>query len=204
MDPRRLVVGLGFLSAMAMAAGLVLAPAAPADDEKKPDKPYEFTLADHNGKKVSLADFADRIVVLEWMNYDCPFSVRHYKRGTFKGLAGKYKDKGVVWLAVNSTHYATAEKNKEWAGKHGVPYPILDDHAGDVGHLFDAKTTPDIRILKGGKVAYKGGIDDDPGGTKTAPTPYVDRALEELTSGKDVTTPETKPYGCSVKYAKGK
>ena len=27
-------------------------------------------------------------------------------------------------------------------------------------------------------------------------------ALDEVTAGKSVTTAETKPYGCSVKYAK--
>jgi hypothetical protein len=28
---------------------------------------------------------------------------------------------------------------------------------------------------------------------------YIDKTLGELTSGKKVTTPETKPYGCSIK-----
>jgi len=31
---------------------------------------------------------------------------------------------------------------------------------------------------------------------------YVDKALAELTAGKAVSTPKTKPYGCTVKYAR--
>jgi peroxiredoxin len=181
---------------------IYLEPAGAA--EAKPAAGPDFTLLDQRGNRVRLSDFADRIVVLEWVNFDCPFAKRHYQRGTFNRLAEKYRGKGVVWFAINSTHYATVATNKAGAETYGALYLILDDHAGDVGRLFGAKTTPDIRILKGGQVVYKGGIDDDPGGRKETPINYVDQALEELTAGKDVTAPETKPYGCSVKYAKGK
>jgi peroxiredoxin len=166
------------------------------------DGVLDFTLPDEEGEPVNLADYADKIVVLEWVNYDCPYSKRHYDRNTFDELATKYRDEGVVWFAVNSTHYARPSNNKEFAEKHDVVYPILDDHSGKIGHKFDAKTTPDIRIIKDGKVVYTGGIDDDPRGNKDDPTNYVDRALAELVAGEEVSTPETRPYGCSVKYAK--
>jgi len=31
---------------------------------------------------------------------------------------------------------------------------------------------------------------------------YVEKALGELTSGKEVSIPKTRPYGCTVKYAR--
>ena len=31
---------------------------------------------------------------------------------------------------------------------------------------------------------------------------YVDKALSEIIGGKAVSTPKTKPYGCTVKYPK--
>ena len=43
-----------------------------------------FTLADSAGNEVSLSDFEGKIVVLEWLNPDCPFVQRHYKAGTMK------------------------------------------------------------------------------------------------------------------------
>ena len=40
-----------------------------------------FSLPDQNGKTVNLADFAGKIVVLEWFNNECPYVVAHYKNG---------------------------------------------------------------------------------------------------------------------------
>jgi len=163
-----------------------------------------FTLVDHNGKKVSLADYAGKVVVLEWINPKCPFSRRHYTKPTMKNLATKYAPKGVVWLAINSSHFATPKQNKAWVEKHSLPYAILDDSAGKTGKAYGARTTPDMRIIdKSGKVVYSGGIDDDPRGSNDKRVNHVDKALDELVAGKKVSTPKTKPYGCSVKYAKG-
>lgn len=162
-----------------------------------------FTLEDQNGRPVSLSDFAGKIVVLEWVNPDCPFVQRHYRAGTMKRLAEKYQSKGVVWLAINSTHYMDKEDNRRWIEKYKLPYPILDDHAGRVGRLYGAKTTPHMFIIDtSGKLVYRGGIDDDPRGTKNGGAlNYVERALDELLTGKPVSISQSKPYGCSVKYA---
>jgi peroxiredoxin len=163
----------------------------------------QFSLTDQLGKTVKLTDYDGKIVVLEWINPDCPFVQRHYKAGTFKKLAEAYKDKGVVWLAVNSTNSYTQEKNKAWHTKYDLPYPILDDHGGVVGKLYGAKTTPHMFVLnKTGKVVYQGAIDDDPQGSKGASaTNYVKTVLDDLIAGKTPSYTETKPYGCSVKYA---
>lgn len=162
-----------------------------------------FTLEDQSGKKVSLADFAGKIVVLEWVNPDCPFVQRHYKAKTMITLAEKYRPKGVIWLAINTTRYMNKDTNKQWVAQHRLPYPILDDHLGHVGKLYGAKTTPHMFIIDQlGKLVYAGAIDDDPGGIKgKEAVNYVERALEELLAGKPVSQPQTKPYGCTVKYA---
>ena len=43
---------------------------------------------------------------------------------------------------------------------------------------------------------------NDRSANKLGETNYVAKALEELIAGSKVSTPETQPYGCSVKYAK--
>lgn len=164
-----------------------------------------FSLEDQTGKKVSLSDFSGKkIVVLEWINPDCPYVQRHYKAATMKSLAEKYKDKGVVWLAINTTHYMNKETNQKWITDYQLPYQILDDHEGTVGRLYGAKTTPHMFIIdKSGKLVYQGAIDDDPRGNKGEnKVNYVAKALDELLAGKPISMSETKPYGCSVKYAK--
>ena len=181
---------------------------APPPSAKGP-KARPFTLTGHDGKDVSLEKLlaAGKIVVLEWFNPDCPVSRRHYTAAkTMVDLAKKYGDKGVVWLAVNSTHYWTPAKNKAFADKHGLPYAVLDDHEGKVGRMYGAKTTPDMRIITAdGTIVYSGAIDDDPGGRKLKAGEaknHVDAILGQLVAGKDVAPTQTRPYGCSVKYAK--
>jgi len=196
------------LVAIALLSALVIGWAAAREtctaEEKKaePRKAPAFTLEDVDGKKVNLSDFADKIVVLEWANPGCPIWLRVHKAGTFRTLAEKYKDKGVVWLAINSTHTSDREKNRKFAEAERLPYPYLDDRAGTVGKAYGAKTTPHMFVLdKNGRLAYAGAIDNDPSGRKEKPLNYVDQALTELLAGKAVSVPKTEPYGCSVKYA---
>lgn len=160
-----------------------------------------FALADSTGKIVKLSDYAGKIVVLEWVNPECPFVQRHYKAGTFVNLSAKYADKGVVWLAINSTSHATAADNQKWIEQYKLSFPILSDTDGAVGHAYFARTTPELYIINtDGKIAYLGAIDDDAQGDKSSPTNYVTQALDEVLAGKAVTTPQTRSYGCSVKY----
>lgn len=37
-----------------------------------------FTLKDSFGKEHSLSDFEGKFIVLEWINFECPFVKKHY------------------------------------------------------------------------------------------------------------------------------
>ncbi|MFO8011700.1 MAG: hypothetical protein R6X20_00200 [Phycisphaerae bacterium] len=220
------------LALAALAAGTFLASALPAKVPPLPDpsKPRAkaFVLTDQNGEKVFMSKFRGQIVVLEWVNFDCPVCQRHYREGTFKTLYEEYKfgipgqpdpqpapRRGrkkkkkkrtkVVWLAINSTYNGSVEANKKAAQQHGVPYPILDDHLGRVGRLYGATHTPHIFIkAPDGTIAYEGAVDNDPEGEKDPEqrVNYVEKALQALLTAKEPGTPKTKPYGCTIKYAK--
>jgi len=166
-----------------------------------------FTLSTFDGKTVNLSDYIGKTVVLEWLNFECPFVMHHYgKPKTMIKLANKYKDKNVVWLAINSTSHTTPQANKEFAENQKLPYPILDDRSGRVGHAYGAKTTPHMYIInRRGSIVYEGAIDNAPRGKTPAGqelTNHVDKALEEMTTGKAISTAKTDPYGCTVKYPK--
>jgi peroxiredoxin len=166
-----------------------------------------FTLKDTDGKEHSLASLKGKVVVLFWFNADCPFVVKHFKdTKTFNNIAANYKDKNVVVMAINSNAPGTqgsgqkrnADAKKEWS----MDYPILLDESGETGKAYGARNTPACYVIGAdGKVAYMGAIDDNPG-EKVGETNYVTKALDEILAGKKVTTAETKPYGCSVKYKK--
>jgi peroxiredoxin len=188
------------MAILAVASGAAAGPGV-AVGEQAPG----FTLTDSAGSAVSLADFKGKVVVLEWTNPDCPFVQRHYQEGSMKNLSSTYSENGVVWLTVNSTNYMDAAANADFVKKEGITWPVLVDQDGTVGHEYGAATTPHMFIIDAkGIVVYEGAIDDDPRGNMEAGarTNYVSQTLNELAAGQSVSTPETKPYGCSVKYKK--
>lgn len=181
------------------------AASAPATDSAGP-KPGEaapdFSLTAHDGTQVKLADLKGKVVVLEWTNPQCPFVVRHYRKETMETLERTWKGKAVVWLAINSSHFNTVGANKAWVESEKLAYRVLDDHAGTVGRAYGARTTPDMYVIApDGTLAYRGAIDDDPHGDKPGATNLVDRALTAHFAGKAPEPAQTRPYGCSVKYA---
>lgn len=176
-----------------------LASAAVENGKPAPD----FTLTAHDGKTYKLSDLKEKIVVLEWFDEKCPFVVKHYaKDTTMRDLAKKYGEHGVVWLAINSSHYATQEYLAESAKKWKIQYPILNDASGEVGRLYGARTTPHMFIINKGTLVYQGGIDDNPTGrvANEETVNYVAKAMDQFLAGETITEPQTRPYGCTVKY----
>jgi peroxiredoxin len=170
----------------------------------------EFSLPDLDGKAVKLSDFKGKTVVLEWFNPECPFVKASHTKGSLVGTAKKQTDKGVVWLAVNSgaagKQGAGADKSRDGLKSFGLSHAVLLDAEGTVGKQYGATNTPHMYVIdKTGKLAYRGAIDNSPDGEgKSAEggklVNYVDQALDELNAGKPVSVPETKAYGCGVKY----
>lgn len=164
----------------------------------------DFELADQNGEMHKLSDYRGKIVVLEWTNPTCPFVQRHYADGhaTMIDLQKKFGD-DVVWMAIDSSNFVTAASATDWAQKTGITYPILLDASGEVGKMYEARTTPHMFVIgPEGEVVYQGAIDDDAAGKSENPTNYVEAAVSATMAGEPVQTAQTKPYGCSVKYGK--
>jgi len=169
-----------------------------------------FTLNDLDGKPVSLASYAGKIVVLEWTNVDCPFVRKHYGSGNIPKLQAAYTAKGVVWLSICSSapgqegNAPAAEIKARRAAWHAASTDYLTDADGTVGRLYGAKTTPHFFIIDAsGVLRYAGAIDSipspDPADIPKAEN-YVAEALDSLLAGQPVKTASTRAYGCGVKY----
>lgn len=170
----------------------------------------EFTLTDAKGTSHSLSDYKGKFVVLEWVNFGCPFVKKFYDAGAMQDLQAKHTGDDVVWLSICSSAegkqgYLTPEELQaklESIGYKGTGYLI--DAEGTVGQSYDAKTTPEMFVINPeGILVYKGAIDNKPtphASDLDGATNYVSAALGEAKSGGSVTTAQTKSYGCSVKY----
>lgn len=186
----------------------LLSPSAMAATVGKPAP--EFALPDLGGKTVKLADLKGKMVVLEWVNPDCPFVKKHYDSANMPNLQKDAAAKNVVWLAINSTNpqsseFKTPEQMKSWlTSKSAAPQTVLFDRDGRTGHAYNAKTTPHMYIIdREGKLIYAGGIDDkrstNVDDIKIAKN-FVKVALDEALAGKPVTVATSQPYGCTIKY----
>ena len=170
----------------------------------------DFTLTDCAGKKVSLSDYKGKVVVLEWINHNCPFVAKHYGSGNMQKLQKEAAEKGVVWISICSSapgkqgHMASADVAKSCAenGSQATAYVLDED--GKVGRTYGAKRTPEMYVINAeGVLVYHGAIDD-----KKSPDPaeiadaknYVQAAVAETLAGKPVSVPKTEAYGCSIKY----
>jgi hypothetical protein len=170
-----------------------------------------FTATDSNGEAHTLAAYRGKFVVLEWHNQGCPYTQKHYNSGYMERLQKEWTQKGVIWLTVISSApgtqgYVTAEEENDYLRRmKAAPTAALLDPSGALGHLYSAKTTPHMFIINpDGVLIYDGAIDDkptsDPEDIASAHN-YVSQALTEAMAGKPVSTPTSRPYGCSVKYA---
>jgi peroxiredoxin len=191
---------------MAAMAALTFSAYAAQIGSQAPD----FHGTDSTGKTESLDQYRGKFVVMEWHNHDCPYTAKHYESGNMQSLQKQWTAKGVVWLTVISSApgqqgYVDAARENAYMKKMGAqPTAAILDPKGDIGHMYDAKTTPNMYVIDpSGKLIYAGAIDDHPTTEISdikASKNYVSAALTEAMMGQPVQTAVTRPYGCSVKY----
>lgn len=163
-----------------------------------------WTLKDIKGKEWKNTDFAGKIVVLEWVNPQCPVCKGAHKDGRIAKMVTDLKAEGAVHLAINSSHFTTAEENEKALKAYGVEYPVLLDVEGTTGKAFGARTTPHLFVIDTtGVLRYSGALDNNAKGDKSGSDliNYAVNAVKQIKAGETVTPDYTQPYGCSVKYA---
>src|SRR5271154_6170981 len=93
-----------------------------------------------------------------------------------EALQSEWTAKGVVWFSVISSapgqqgYVAAAEEREYLIRIHAAPTAAILDPTGDIGHLYQAKTTPHMFVIDPkGKLIYQGASDDKP----TPPRPSL-------------------------------
>lgn len=201
----------------ALVVGLLTAAALPATSMAQTNQAEvgepapNFTLQAADGDEHSLADFEGQYVVLEWLNFGCPFVGKHYGSGNMQRLQDTYTDEGVVWLSIVSSapgkqgYYPPGEMVEQKKKHDGNMTAILMDPDGEVGKTYGATVTPHMYVVSPkGELLYRGGIDDKPTTDEAdieGATNYVRMALDAAMNGEEVRPKRAEPYGCTIKYA---
>lgn len=171
----------------------------------------DFQAITYEGRTIKGQEFKGHYLVLEWFNENCPYTQKHYTSQNMQKLQQKYGAKNVKWLTVNSSAHDSSgamklsqvrTMQKKW--KPSYTY-LINDESGELGKKFGATTTPHLFIFSPDqKLIYQGAIDNNSSSRpETIPGSlnYVEETLEAAFQNKPAPHTETKPYGCSVKYA---
>lgn len=164
----------------------------------EPKKAENFKLKDYNGKEYQLSDFKNsKATVIMFIATQCPVSNAYNTR--MVQLYADYKDKGVTFFGINSNVQESVDEIKDHAKSNKLDFIILKDHNNVIADKFNASFTPEIYVLNGNsEVLYHGRIDDNRRESDVK-TKDLRAALDDILSGKKVSVPETKAFGCTIK-----
>lgn len=175
------------------------------------DRAPDFKLIDSKGTVHTLSEYDGKYVVLEWINFECPFVKKHYESGNMQNLQKEYTKKGVVWLTICSSakgkqgNYSNEEIEKRKSEWNSSETAYLIDESGTVGKVYNAKTTPDMVVIDPNQnVIYMGAIDNIPSADQSdieKADNYVVQALNSSMNGEPIKIKSSKPYGCAIKYS---
>jgi thiol-disulfide isomerase/thioredoxin len=158
-----------------------------------------------DGKKYSLASFSDKpVLVVIFSCNNCPYVQAYEDR--LISIQRDYAGKGVQLVAINSNDEGAYPEDSypemvKRAKEKGFNFAYLRDKDQSVVDSYGGICTPHVFAFDDKRVLrYRGRIDDskDPSQVKS---PDLRNALDDITNGRDVRTPDTKPFGCSIKWA---
>lgn len=157
-----------------------------------------FSLKDYSGREHSLSDYKDsKAIVIMFIATECPVSNAYNKR--MEKIYNEYKDKGVAFIGINSNKEENVKNIEEHAKENGLSFTILKDEKNIIADKFGASVTPEIYILNSNfEILYHGRIDDSRNESNVEKQD-LKNALDEILSGKKVSSPVTKAFGCTIK-----
>lgn len=182
----------------------------PVSGYKVGDMVVDFNLKNVNKKMVSLHGLNDNkgAIVIFTCNH-CPFSVAYEDR--IIALHNTYASKGFPVVAINPNDSKEVPEDSyknmiRRAKEKQFPFVYLHDGTQQTARTYGAVRTPHVYLLSKinnqYRVEYIGAIDNNSHEPELVTEKYVERAMEELLAGKEITVKFTKAIGCSIKWKK--
>ena len=166
----------------------------------------DVQLQDVSGKMISLNQSmqSNGLLVMFSCN-SCPVVIENQQRTLAVGNYAMSKEIGVVLLNSNEGGRNGSESldaMKEYARSQGYKFRYAVDKNNELADAFGANRTPECFLFdKQGKLVYHGAIDDNPQDAGSVQREHLKVAIDELVSGKNITTKKTRSVGCSIKRA---
>jgi len=164
----------------------------------------DFDLPGVDGKQYSLSTFKDKpvLVVVFWCNH-CPYVKAYEDRAV--ALQGDYLSRGAQLIAINSNDDKAYPEDGfpdmvKRAREKSFNFPYLRDESQKVVEAYGGVCTPHVFAFDSDRILrYRGRIDDSKDASKVT-THDLRNAIDDMLAGTTVRVPDTKPFGCSIKW----
>jgi len=169
------------------------------------DSAPDFLLPSTEGRVYSLESFkkAETLVVFFTCNH-CPYVIGSDE--VTRQTVNNFKNKGVEFVGINSNSINTYVEDSFFymvlrMELNKFPWAYLYDESQEIAKAYGALKTPHFYVFdKSRKLVYTGRGIDSPKETNKMTVNDLWNALEEHTSGKEITKKVTNPIGCNVKW----
>ena len=155
-----------------------------------------------SGSKISPLVGKDRkATVFFFITHDCPISNSYAPE--IERIYKSYSSKKIAFFLVYVDPTLSAKEARKHHSEFAYTCPALLDPKHELVKLTSATVTPEaVAFSADGKLLYRGRIDDraaDFGKVRAHPNQRDLRvALENISAGKKVARPITKPVGCFI------
>jgi len=164
----------------------------------------EFTLPATDGNTYSFSDFNEDFLVVFFTCNHCPYVINSDE--ITRSTVEKFTPKGVKFLGINSNSAGTYQEDDfphmvNRMEEHRFPWLYLHDESQEIALAYGALRTPHFFVFdQERKLVYTGRGVDQPRDPSRITVNDLERALDELISGKPVSVAVTNPIGCNVKW----
>jgi peroxiredoxin len=100
----------------------------------------DFTLEMNTGEMLTLSDLRGKVVLVNFWASWCPPC--RAEMPAMESVFNKYKDRGFIILAVNSTIQDQKSSAIEFAEKYGLTFPVLFDYDGSATNIYRIDALP--------------------------------------------------------------
>lgn len=165
----------------------------------------DFSLPATDGKTYSLAEFRDaKVLVIFFTCNHCPYVINSDE--VTRATALRFQNQGVQFAGINSNSENTKPDDDfdhmvQRMEEHRFPWTYLRDKSQEIALAYGALRTPHFFVFDSSrKLVYTGRGVDKPRNTAEMTVNDLERALEDVVSGKPVSVSVTNPIGCNVKW----
>lgn len=168
-------------------------------------KAPQFYLPATDGNTYGLDDFNDsKYLVIFFTCNHCPYVINSDE--LTRKTVEKYSELGVKFVGINSNSKNTYIEDSfdnmvTRMEEHKFPWIYLYDESQEIALNYGALRTPHFYVFdKKRELVYTGRAVDSPRDTSKVTVNNLEITLDELISGKEISTKITNPIGCNVKW----